>query len=106
MAGLDVVIVGSTVDFEVSRRCGSASMVVIGDFIGAQNVCVVVDFDVALQFLDVPDLFLLNGADGGDVLFLNLRGLLCASALRFCSGLGALILRGEYLCAQKQLAGY
>ena len=63
VAGSEVVVVGTAVEREVSRGRGLAASGVVGKFVGAQDVGAVVNFRVAMQFVDIADFFLLVGAD-------------------------------------------
>ena len=63
----EVVVVRTAVEPEVSRSCGLAAVGVVGDLIGLQNIVAIVNFGVAVQFVDVAVFFLLVGADGGRI---------------------------------------
>ena len=57
MTGLDVVVVRAAIDSEMARGRGLAAVGVVGDFIGAQDIIAVVNFGIAVKFVDVADLF-------------------------------------------------
>lgn len=65
VTGFDMVVVGAAVEGEVPGGGGLTTVGVVGDFVGAQDVAAVVDFGATVQFVDVADFFLLQGADGG-----------------------------------------
>ena len=75
MAGLDVVVIGTAVEGEVTGGGGLAAIGVVGHFVGAQDVGAIVNLGVAVQFVDVADFFLLIGADDRPILELRHRSI-------------------------------
>src|SRR5579872_6983779 len=112
MTSFDVVVVGAAVESEMSGSRGLAAVGVVRDFIGPQDVGAIVNFGVAVQFVNLADFFLLQGADGSRIGVLA-RGLTGAgSGGSGCWSLPFLWSRrcGRTLClariSGKQLAGY
>lgn len=109
VAGANVVVVRAAIDSEVTRSGRFTAVLVVARFIGFQDVCAVVNFSVAMQFVNVSDLFLLDSADKRPVLKFSS----CARAARgdrWSAGdhFGRL-LRLRFLCVlgiDQQLSGY
>ena len=72
VARLDVIVVGTAVESEMSGRGGLTAVGVVCDFIGAEDVGAVMNFGIAVQLVDVADLLLLDGAHGGGIVVLAL----------------------------------
>src|SRR5258708_3785847 len=53
VAGLDVVVIGTAVERDVTCGGGFSVVGIVGDFVGAEDVVAVVDFGVAVQLVDV-----------------------------------------------------
>jgi hypothetical protein len=73
VAGPDVVVIGPTVEHEVSGCRGLAGVTVVSDLVGAQDVGAVVNLGVAVQFVDGVNHLLLDGANRRQILGLRFR---------------------------------
>jgi len=70
VAGFDVVVIWTSVECNVAGNRGLAAIGVVGRFVGSQDVIEVVNFGIAVQFVDVAVFFLLDGADDRRVVIL------------------------------------
>lgn len=108
MTGFDVIVVGASIQPEVSGSRGLASVRVIGGLIRAQRVIEIINFHIAVQLVNGSDFFLLDSADGR---FPSLRRLGFRSTRSFRKRffLSDRVLLGgaaASLILREQLAGY
>ena len=71
MSGLDVLIIRSAIEHDVAIRGGVAGVGVVIDRIGIEDVGAVVNLRLAAQFEYRPVFFLLQGANGDVLHFLE-----------------------------------
>src|SRR5882757_3133691 len=91
VAGLNMVVVRTAIKRDVAGGGGFSAVGVVGDFVGAEDVIAIVDFGVAVQFVDFAVFFLRGGADGGLVGFFvgSLAGAGSGGGLIFLLGYGS-----------------
>ena len=63
-ASFEVLVMGTSVEYRVAIHGGVSGVRVIGHFVAAQDVSSVVNFRLAMQFVDGTNFFLAEGDDG------------------------------------------